>query len=440
LDRNNSKKTGFLRFIRQKSVPLYAVSIRDEETITMIGRMIICCLLFSLNVAAQEQETTDSVSTQKSKSNLVDKLHQVQQYLDNKLRKKVDPLYIEVPEKPWRVVLRYNASVFDVDYSNSVFDPSTSEGIDWEMCFEPPMASSVGIWAGYRGTGIGFSKGLNKKKGTTFSFTTTGAKYGANIRLRSFDIDEVTLTSTVYEDGKEEHGEDKGRLGAPVSIASLYLNGYYVFNGRRYSQAAAYNQSVIQRRSAGSFLLGATWYMSAFDFSDDRNSAMILLSNNVGRIKLHQGNIGVGYGFNWVPLRGLVLNAMAMPTVSFYNRVKVYKYDCNYELVGAEGPTDDYGKWNPETHTWANGKTHRPFSNDENDDTWQYDIDSWENGSESEYSMFRFNLDLRIGIAYNWSDYFIGLRAQFNKFNYKKDQCKVNLYDAYARLSFGVRL
>ena len=71
--------------------------------------MIICCLLFSLNVAAQEQETTDSVSTQKSKSNLIDKLHQVQQYLDNKLRKKVDPLYIEVPEKPWRVVLRYNA-------------------------------------------------------------------------------------------------------------------------------------------------------------------------------------------------------------------------------------------------------------------------------------------------------------------------------------------
>ena len=405
---------------------------------TMIGKMMACGLLFSVSVAAQAQETIDSVSTQDGKSNLMTRLHQVQQFLDAKAKKKVDPSYIEVPEKPWRVVLRYNASVFDVDYSNSICDPATGEGLDWEMCFEPPMASSIGLWAGYRGTGIGFSRSLHRKRGTTLSFTTTGAKYGATIRLRGFDIDEVTVTSTVHEGGQEVKEEMKGDLNAPASVASLYLNGYYVFNGRRYSQAAAYNQSVIQRRSAGSFLLGATWYMSAFDFSDDKNSGMILLSNNIGRVKLHQGNIGVGYGYNWVPFRGLVINAMVMPTISFYNRVKVYKYDCNYELVEAKGPTDDYGQWNPETHTWANGKTHRPI--DVNDPAWLDNADSWRAGSESEYSMFKFNVDLRLGIAYNWSDYFIGLQAQFRNFNYKKDPCKVNLYDAYGRVAFGVRL
>ena len=404
----------------------------------MISKMIACCLLFFVSVAAQAQETIDSVSAQGGKSNLMTRLHQVQQFLDNKAKKKVDPSYIEVPEKPWRVVLRYNASVFDVDYSNSISDPATGEGLDWEMCFEPPMASSIGVWAGYRGTGIGFSRSLHRKRGVTLSFTTTGAKYGATIRLRGFDIDEVTVNSTVHEGGQEVKDEMKGDLNAPASVASLYLNGYYVFNGRRYSQAAAYNQSVIQRRSAGSFLLGATWYMSAFDFSDDKNSGMILLSNNIGRVKLHQGNIGVGYGYNWVPFRGLVINAMVMPTISFYNRVKVYKYDCNYELVEAKGPTDDYGQWNPETHTWANGKTHRPI--DVNDPAWLDNADSWRAGSESEYSMFKFNVDLRLGIAYNWSDYFIGLQAQFKNFNYKKDPCKVNLYDAYGRVAFGVRL
>ena len=404
----------------------------------MISKMIACCLLFFVSFVARAQETIDSVSTQDGKSNLMTRLHQVQQFLDNKAKKKVDPSYIEVPEKPWRVVLRYNASVFDVDYSNSISDPATGDGLDWEMCFEPPMASSIGVWAGYRGTGIGFSRSLHRKKGVTLSFTTTGAKYGATIRLRGFDIDEVTVTSTVHEGGQEVKDEMKGDLNAPASVASLYLNGYYVFNGRRYSQAAAYNQSVIQRRSAGSFLLGATWYMSAFDFSDDKNSGMILLSNNIGRVKLHQGNIGVGYGYNWVPLRGLVINAMVMPTISFYNRVKVYKYDCNYELVEAKGATDDYGQWNPETHTWANGKTHRPI--DVNDPAWLDNADSWRAGSESEYSMFKFNVDLRLGIAYNWSDYFIGLQAQFKNFNYKKDPCKVNLYDAYGRVAFGVRL
>ena len=193
----------------------------------------------------------------------MDRLHQVQQYLDTKAKAKVDSHYIEVPRKPWRVVLRYNASVFDVDYSNSAGDPSAGDGFDWELCFEPPMASSIGMWAGYRGTGIALSRSLHRKRGTTFSFSTTGAKYGVNIRLRGFDIDEATLTSTIYENGKVVHQEREGHLSAPISIASLFLNGYYVFNGRRYSQAAAYNQSVIQRHSAGSLLVGATLYMSA---------------------------------------------------------------------------------------------------------------------------------------------------------------------------------
>ena len=412
----------------------------------MIGKIITCCLLFSLNAAAQEQTeqreqsqaTIDSVSTQESKSSLMMRLHQVKQYLDTKAKKKVDPHYSEVPDKPWRVVLRYNESVYDVDYSNSVSDPSG--GIDWEVCFEPPLKSSIGVWAGYRGTGLAISKSLHRKKGTTLSFSTTGAKYGASIRLRGFDIDEVTINSTVYAGDKFVHEESETQLAAPVSIASLYLNGYYVFNGRRYSQAAAYNQSVIQRRSAGSLLVGATWYMSALDFSDDRNSGMILLSNHVGRVKLHQANVGIGYGYNWVPLRGLVVNAMAMPTVSFYNRVKAYMYDCNYELEALDGEIDDYGQWNPETHTWANGKTHKPLYPDVNNSDWHDKVDSWENGSETDYSMLRLNVDLRLGIAYNWSNYFVGLQAQFNNFTFKKDQCKVNLFDAYGRVSFGVRL
>jgi hypothetical protein len=213
-----------------------------------------------------------------------------------------------------------------------------------------------------------------------------------------------------------------------------------VFNGRRYSQAAAYNQSVIQRRSAGSLLLGATWYMAALDYSDDKNTGMILLSRNIGRINVQQGNIGVGYGYNWVPFRGFVVNAMAMPALCFYNRMKVYKYDSNYEIAESEGQVDDYGQWSPDTHTWANGKTHKPVPTDDSDTSWYDTVDSWEVGSGTSFSMLRFNVDLRIGIAYNWSNYFVGLQSQFNNFNFKKDQCKVNLYDAWARLSFGVRL
>ncbi|UPS44447.1 DUF4421 domain-containing protein [Prevotella sp. E15-22] len=402
----------------------------------MIRRTIICLLLFSLNAAAQEQEPFDSTSTQDSKLNWMEQLHEVQQLLETRAKAAVDARYIEVPEKPWRVVLRYKENVVDVDYSQSVDFPGTNDHSDWNLCFEPPVASSVGFWVGYRGTGFSYSKSLTKNAGRYYSLSSTGAKYGFNFRLRRFNTQDAKISSTDYENGQTTQYDSTLNMPAPVWIRSVYINGYYVFNGRRYSQAAAYNQSVIQRRSAGSFLLGATWYQSSFDYSDIRNFVFMILGHGIYRAKVHQANLGVGYGYNWVPLRGLVVNVMAMPTVSLYNRVKAYKYETNYDLSPKES-VDNYGDWNKETKTWANGKTHKPILMI---DTPNPQFDYWDVEPEVNHSMFRLNLDLRLGIAYNWRNYFVGAQAQYNNFNYKNDHGKINIYDAYARLSFGVRL
>jgi hypothetical protein len=64
----------------------------------------------------------------------------------------------------------------------------------------------------------------------------------------------------------------------------------------------------------------------------------------------------------------------------------------------------------------------------------------WDEGSETSYSALQLNLDLRLGMAYNWRNYFLGLQAQFNNFIYKKDQSKVSIFDAYAQIALGVRL
>ena len=416
----------------EDGMPIY------EKPMDMIRKMAICCLLFSLNAEAQEKEPFDSASTLKSKSNMMVQFHQVQQFLDTKAKAKVDSHYIEVPDKPWRVVLRYKENAVDVDYSQSVDFPGTNEHSDWNLCFEPPVASSVGFWVGYRGTGFSFAKSLAKNAGRYYSFSSTGAKYGFNFRLRRFNTQDAKFSSTDYENGQTVGVpyDTVFSMPAPVWIRSVYINGYYVFNGRRYSQAAAYNQSVIQRRSAGSLLVGATWYQSSFDYADIDNAAFMIIGHGIYRAKVHQASLGVGYGYNWVPLRGLVVNAMAMPTLSVYNRVKSYKYETNYDL-SPEDPVDDYGDWNKETRTWANGKTHKPLLMlKESGNQFDY----WEDEPEVSNSMFRLNLDLRLGIAYNWNNYFVGAQAQYNNFNYKNDHCKVNIYDAYVRVSFGMRL
>ena len=248
---------------------------------------------------------------------------------------------------------------------------------------------------------------------------------------------EATFSATDYKNGQKlEEYEEKENIPSPVWIRSAYLNGYYVFNGRHYSQAAAYNQSVIQRRSAGSFLLGATWYQSSFDYSDKTNLLYMIIARGIHRIKVHQANIGFGYGYNFVPFRGLVINAMAMPTLSVYNRVKVERYDFNLVLSSKDDEVDDYGKWDPQTRTWANGKSKKPVLLLADGDK----IDYWDLDSEVDYSALHLNLDLRLGITYNWKNYYIGLQSQFNNFTYKKDDSSVTLSEGFAQLALGVRL
>lgn len=384
--------------------------------------MVICCLLFSVNAAGQ----------------IVEHLKRVQHYLDSTAKAKVDPRYIEVPDKPWRVILNYKTNGVDVDYNQELDYPEMNDHVEWKLCFEPPMANSIGCWVGYRGTGIAYSYSLNKNAGRYFSVSSTGAKYGLTFRLRRFNISEVTFSGKEYVNGQQISDYEKsGNMPSPVWIRSTYLNGYYVFNGRRYSQAAAYNQSVIQRRSAGSFLIGATWYQSSFDYSDMDNYAFMMIAHGIHRIKVHQANIGFGYGYNFVPFRGLVINAMTMPTLSVYNRVKIDKYDFNYELTPETEPVDDYGKWDPQAKTWENGKSKKHIQLATGPDDAVY---YWDQDSEVDYSALRLNVDLRLGITYNWKNYYLGFQAQFNNFTYKKDESKVTLTEGFAKVALGVRL
>lgn len=49
----------------------------------------------------------------------------------------------------------------------------------------------------------------------------------------------------------------------------------------------------------------------------------------IGRVKLWQGSVGVGYAYNWVPARGLLVNVLGMPMLTFVNKLKAYGYETN---------------------------------------------------------------------------------------------------------------
>ena len=153
---------------------------------------LFCCL----HATAQEQQDTLTLDTlsldtltfdtlqQPVRNTLSTRLQQGKQFLDKLARRRVDPNYIEVPEKPWRVILRARENAVDVTYDNTIEFPTLNERADWQMRFNPPVATAIGFWVGYRGTGISYSKSLIKNAGRYFSIGSTGARYGLQFRLR----------------------------------------------------------------------------------------------------------------------------------------------------------------------------------------------------------------------------------------------------------------
>jgi hypothetical protein len=380
----------------------------------------------------------------------------IRQRLDSALFRKVDTTYIEVPKKAWRVILRPKINQIDTRVTSAMDDEMLSKlsdswemdltglHLDWLLKLEQPMSTSVGVWVGYRGLGIGYSQSLTKHSGYYFSLSSTGASYGVTFSLRSFDTDDLSakLNLSYIDESFSEKNDDYVSY-APIKVKTMFLDGYYVFNGKRYSQAAAYNQSVIQRRSAGSFLLGLSWYQSSIDFSNKLNGDIILAANNIGKIKVHQGNIGIGYGYNWVPARNWLMNIMVMPTVAFYNRVKVTKYASNYNFFILDSETEDYGTWDPEKRQWANGKTERPLPGsiyDEKEDlSWQKDVDNWEIGADTKNTRWKVNINAHAGITYFGKDWFASVYGQLHRFSYNHDNMNVKIWDWYVRGSVGIR-
>lgn len=395
-------------------------------------RVYLVVLLYMLSIADAAAQT-DSIKPGFLKS--------IGNRLDEKAQLKYDPLYIEVPDRPWRIILRSKLDEVTTDFENyNTFEyENESYTTLLDMQLDSRINKSVGLWVGYRGLGIGYYYKLNKNPGMNISVSATGARYGLNFRFRSIKYDKLHAKMG-YVNPDTITFDDDAYFWEPIDMATFYLNGYYVFNGRRYSQPAAYNQAVIQKKSAGSLLLGATAYASGINMAYNKNASLIYFCDSVGTIMVGKIAVGLGYGYNWVPARGWTINAMVMPNISLTDNVILSKYDSNYEMFAGE-TQEDYGKWDSENHVWENGKKHKIATPNENGEVdMPEDIEIWNDHDDITNTQWTMNVDLRLGIAYCWRRYFISANAIYNNFKYGRRNNTVKLNDWYVTASLGFRL
>lgn len=334
----------------------------------------------------------------------------------------LDRSYIDAPEKPWQLIAKGNVSqtIVSMNADGNIL------GVDYSArpYLKTQPSQYVGFWAGYRGYGIGYTVNVGGDKGSNLVFGATGGAYGVNVRIHSFDNSNpsINLNSELLSEEEQETWDDV-QLIDPIHVRTVIADGYYMFNGKKFSYAAAYDQSVIQKRSAGSLMAGLMYNYTRIDYATDLNGDLVYLMHGLGKVKLWQGSAGVGYAYNWVPARGLLVNVMLMPMVTFVNKLKVFAYDTNVpELM-----TDE--------RFWG-----EDISNEEWDEWFYSNVHITPMADKTFNSGISLGFDTRMSVTYNFGRYFISAYGQFNNIRYRHQSTHGYLNDWFINTAFGVRL
>jgi len=394
--------------------------------------ILVAMVLMPLIAVAQDITAAMPVPAQKSgnlfhmasesakgKPVLLQPLYWVKTLIDSSAVAAVDRNYIEQPKLPWSVEFRteFSQSTMKMRSDWSIPDVQIGEVTTYT---ENGFTTSAGLWVGYRGYGLGLSKELTRGDGSSFSFGAMGGSFGINLRINSYHSKQPILEADFGS--PETSARETGDLDEPIHVRSLFIDGYYMLNGKHFSYAAAYDQSLIQRKSAGSVALGLMYYHSRVSYDQDSNWPVLLLMNGVGKLKFTQANVGVGYAYNWVPARGWLVSAQVMPMVAFFNQVHAYYYD----IVDKDG------------------KSVLPMIGEMMmDPNWDGEIvdEGWkvkDYGDEKTHGSVRLNFDGRMSVSYNWSRWYLRVFGHYNRFTYKNggDDGRWTDWKAYASLGF----
>ena len=366
-------------------------------------------------------------------------LKKVGTFIDSLSIRGVDRNYIDAPERPWQVIVRGNINQADLKLRSTLrhaeaIDKDAQGDVVWEPRIKTKPSYYTGAWVGYRGFGVGYSTKVGGGSGSIITASATGGSYGVNLRIHNFETDnpEVTFTGNFKDEEDPSAGykhssmKEKLPMWEPIKSRALMLDAYYLFNGKRFSYAAAYDQSVIQKRSAGSFMVGAMYYRNRVKYVHDFNAPFIFMMGNIGKMEQSQLNIGGGYAYNWVPTKGLLVSAMAMPMLSVVNHYKTWRYDSNLRQDVLSGADIDY-----DDPFYILSMEVFPLKADD---------PSGKKAVESKNSKIGLNIDGRLSVTYQWDRFFVNANGQVSRFPYRNGDIKGRLIDWYVNASVGVRL
>lgn len=287
-----------------------------------------------------------------------------------------DTNYVVRPEGKLTLKLRLNQTGNDFHAKGMVNDIYSKADL------KTSHKTTMSIGASYRGISAAVAINPAKIKGVYKDYEFNLNYYSSRLSLDLSYQRSETLAGDIVGDRGEQHLQSDD-----VTLKVLNIAGYYTFNHRRFSYPAAFTQSYVQRRSAGSWLAGISYQGGSIKTTDNLKAR----SPNAPDVRIYIGHLGIGggYGYNWVPSRKWLLHLSLLPTFVVYNR--------NNMTV-----------------------------NDER--------------KEAQHMQFNMIFNERAAIVYNFSPrYFAGATAVVNNSVFKDDAVTVNQNKWRARAFIGMR-
>ncbi len=271
------------------------------------------------------------------------------------------------------------------------------------LLFAPRATIKVGPYFGWRWIFLGYTFDighLNSDMKKEWTLSIYSSKVGVDLFYRKTGNDYLLRSAHLGDDINTKPLRHTHFSGLKVDLKGF--NAYYIFNHRHFSYPAAFSQSTIQRRSAGSILAGVGYTRHVLHLNYDKLAQHIdqhlqqhtpldsgLAFNNIRYTDL---SLSAGYAYNYVPCRNLLLAASLSAALGYH-----------YSRGDIKG----------ETFTLR------------------------------DFSFRNFNLDAvaRFAIVYNNSRFYTGASAIFHAYNYRKSQFETNnvfgSINVYAGVNFG---
>lgn len=275
-----------------------------------------------------------------------------------------------------------------------------SDGVRRTINFSPRPAYKIGPYFGWRWLFLGYTIDISRP-GKASKMTEFGLSLYSNMIGGDFVFVKNKgdfRIGSVYGFDNVKRNEFSGTAFSGLTTYTVSANAYYVFNHKKFSYPAAYNQSTVQKRSAGSFILGFRYDRQRIRFDYEKLPNALKLGDGIESnldfktLSYHSYMLNAGYAYNWVPARNLLLAISLTPAIG-------------YKRQSGEG-----------------------FS-----------------GQRVLDNISRINFDFigRAGIVWNNGNYFAGASLISQLYDYHRDQLSVansvNYLNFYAGLYFGLK-